>query len=118
MPFRDMLCSTVPCIKNPSVWRRDHKLGDRFEPYRWLSRAGGHSRRRQGCRGPQAGLPQLLLPTGGLNRKLKYSLNLWSFLGRFPAKLGPKTPPDGPGSQTWSRTHLKSTQETNFNAIS
>ncbi len=37
--------------------------------------------------------------TSGLNRKLKYKSKFWSVLGRFPAKLGPKTPPDGSGSE-------------------
>ncbi len=37
--------------------------------------------------------------TSGLNRKLKYKLKCWSVFGRFPAKLGPRTPSDGSGSK-------------------
>ncbi len=37
--------------------------------------------------------------TSGLDRKLKYRLKFWSVFGRFPAKLGPKTPLNGPGSK-------------------
>ncbi len=37
--------------------------------------------------------------TSGLDRKLKSRLKFWSVLGRFPAQLGPKTPPDGSGSK-------------------
>ncbi len=44
--------------------------------------------------------------TIGLDRKLKYKLKFWSVLGRFPAKLGPRTPPDGSGSKNGAeRTH-------------
>ncbi len=35
----------------------------------------------------------------GLNRKLKYRLKLWSVFGLLPAKLGPRTPLNGPGSK-------------------
>ncbi len=34
-----------------------------------------------------------------LNKKLKYRLKRWSVFSRFPANLGPKTPPDGSGSK-------------------
>ncbi len=37
--------------------------------------------------------------TSGLNKKIKYRLKCWSVFGRFPAKLGPRTPPDGSGSK-------------------
>ena len=35
--------------------------------------------------------------TSGLNRKLKSRLKFWSVFGRFPAKLGPRTPLNGSG---------------------
>ena len=38
-------------------------------------------------------------PTSGLNRKIKSTLRCWSVLGRFPAKRGPRTPLNGPGSK-------------------
>ncbi len=34
-----------------------------------------------------------------LIRKPKYRLKFWWVFGRFPAKLGPKTPLNGPGSK-------------------
>ena len=43
-------------------------------------------------------LPEALR-TNGLNRKLISRLKFWSVLIRFPAKHGPRTPPDGSGSK-------------------
>ena len=40
-----------------------------------------------------------VLLTSGLNRKLKSRLKFWPVFGRFPAKLGPRTPLNGPGSK-------------------
>ncbi len=38
--------------------------------------------------------------------------------GRFPAKLGPKTPPDGPQLEKRNRTNLKAAPETDSDAMS
>ncbi len=37
--------------------------------------------------------------SGGRKQKLKSRFLYWSIFGRFPAKLGPRTPPDGAGSK-------------------
>ncbi len=45
--------------------------------------------------------------TGGLNKKLKYRLKFWWVFGRFPAKLGPRSPLNGPGSKKCAeRTYI------------
>ncbi len=51
--------------------------------------------------GRERGLPAIpnTFRTSGLNRKLKYRLKCWWLFGRFPAKLGPKTPLNGSGSK-------------------
>ncbi len=63
----------------------------------------------RGVRGPASAPEAPILASGpeyedtklasGLNMKLKSRLKFWSVLGRFPAKLGPKTSPDGSGSE-------------------
>jgi hypothetical protein len=52
--------------------------------------------------------------TRGLNQKLKSRLKFWVVLGRFPAKLGPKTPPDGSPRTGWLHLPWFSKGNTHF----
>ncbi len=53
----------------------------------------------------------------GHHRKLKSNFLSWPILGRLPAILGPKTF-KRVRLEKWCGTHLRPTQETNYNAIS
>ena len=55
------------------------------------------------------GVQQLL--ASGLARKLKYRLNCWSIFGRFPAKVGPRIPPDGSGSKKGAKRPQKTNRD-------